>query len=98
MTVKIELNLIMEHALKELTELFDEAKAQAEFEFIMTLINYRGMGSTDVTNLYEWFDAIEFYKRLYASHSGKDKTRMAALLYATFFENSDFYNIIGSLL
>jgi len=87
----------MENTLKELSNLFDEAKAGAEFEFVMTLINYRGIGKEDVTNLYEWFDAIEFYKRLYFEFSGKEKTRMGALLYSTFFENSDFYNIIGSL-
>lgn len=87
----------MEKALTDLSTLFDEAKATAEFEFIMTLINYRGIGKEDVTNLYEWFDAIEFYKKLYYDLSGKEKTRIGALLYSTFFENSDFYNIIGSL-
>jgi hypothetical protein len=56
------------------------------------------MGSQKLsTNLHEWFDAIEFYKQLYEFHSGKEKTRIGALLYSTFFENSDFYNIIGSL-
>lgn len=84
--------------LKDLTTLFDEAKQKSEFDFVLTLINYRGLGTHKLTsNLYEWFDAIEFYKKLYAAHEGKEKTRIAALLYSTFFENSDFYNIIGSL-
>ncbi|MES2277322.1 MAG: hypothetical protein V4592_14940 [Bacteroidota bacterium] len=87
----------MKDALNDLSTLFDEAKQRVEFEFVMTLINYRGMGKEDVTNLYEWFDAIEMYKKLYLEFSGKEKTRIGTLLYSTFFENSDFYNIIGSL-
>ncbi|KGL51726.1 hypothetical protein HQ47_01065 [Porphyromonas macacae] len=88
----------MEDTLQDLTSLFEEAKNKSEFEFVLTLINYRGMGTQKLTsNLYEWFDAIEFYKKLYESHTGKEKTRIGTLLYSTFFENSDFYNIIGSL-
>ncbi len=88
----------MDKVLDDLTTLFNEAKQRSEFDFILTLINYRGMGSQKLsTNLHEWFDAIEFYKQLYEFHSGKEKTRIGALLYSTFFENSDFYNIIGSL-
>ena len=56
------------------------------------------MGAKELsTNLHEWFDAIEFYKQLYKSLSKKEKIRIGTLLYSTFFENSDFYNIIGSL-
>lgn len=87
----------MEKIVAELELLFEEARKRVEFEFVLTLINYRGMGKEDVTNLYEWFDAIEFYKKLYNSLEGKEKTRIGTLLYSTFFENSDFYNIIGSL-
>lgn len=88
----------MEKVLNDLSTLFDEAKNRSEFDFVLTLMNYRGMGTHKLTtNLYEWFEAIEFYKRLYANHTGKEKTRIAALLYSTFFENSDFYNIVGSL-
>src|SRR5450755_3328873 len=87
----------MDSAQQELDSLFKEAKQNIEFEFVLTLINYRGIGKEDVTNLYEWFESIEFYKRLYSEFSGKEKTRIGALLYSTFFENSDFYNIIGSL-
>ncbi|WP_259068593.1 hypothetical protein HDF24_06795 [Mucilaginibacter sp. X4EP1] len=87
----------MKNILNDLSTLFDEAKQRVEFEFVMTLINYRGMGKEDVTNLYEWFDAIEMYKKFYLEFSGKEKTRIGTLLYSTFFENSDFYNIIGSL-
>jgi hypothetical protein len=88
----------MKDTLKDLTTLFDEAKLRSEFDFVLTLINYRCMGTHKLTsNLYEWFDAIEFYKELFNSHLGKEKTRIGALLYSTFFENSDFYNIIGSL-
>lgn len=88
----------MENTISELKELFDEAKAKNEFQFVLTLINYTGMGAKELsTNLHEWFDAIEFYKNLYNEKSGKEKARMATLLYSTFFENSDFYNIIGSL-
>lgn len=88
----------MDNVTNDLKTLFDEAKQRSEFDFVLTLINYRGMGTHKLmTNLYEWFDAIEFYKNLYQGHTGKEKTRIAALLYSTFFENSDFYNIIGSL-
>jgi hypothetical protein len=88
----------MESTLKDLSTLFGEARKRSEFDFVLILINYRGMGTYKLTsNLYEWFDAVEFYKKLFYSLSGKEKSRMAALLYSTFFENSDFYNIIGSL-
>jgi hypothetical protein len=88
----------MNEKQNELIELFEEAKNKNEFEFILTLINYRGMGTMKLsTNLYEWFEAIEFYKELYISNKGKNKTRIGTLIYSTFFENSDFYNIIGNL-
>ena len=88
----------MNNTIDDLKTLFDEAKQRSEFDFVLTLINYRGMGTHKLmSNLYEWFEAIEFYKNLYQVNTGKEKTRIAALLYSTFFENSDFYNIIGSL-
>lgn len=88
----------MKDTITDLTTLFEEAKQSREFEFVQTLINYTGMGAKELsTNLNEWFDAIEFYKGLYYSHSNKEKTRIGTLLYSTFFENSDFYNILGSL-
>lgn|SRR3990170_4960954 len=86
----------MENAIKDLTSLFEEAQAANEFEFILPLMNFKGMASTEDT-LHEWFAAIEMYQRLYAELDGKERTRIACLLYSTFFENSDFYNIIGSL-
>ncbi|MEX6689680.1 hypothetical protein QTN47_19400 [Danxiaibacter flavus] len=88
----------MDNALHELETLFEEAKGRSDFDFVLTLINYRGLGTYKLTtNLHEWFEAIGFYKKLYFAHSGREKTRIGALLYSTFFENSDFYNIIGSL-
>lgn len=88
----------MKETLSELTTLFEEAKQKREFEFVQTLINYRGIGAKELsTNLYEWFEAIEFYKELFFKFSDKEKTRIGTLLYSTFFENSDFYNILGSL-
>ena len=88
----------MENVINDLNTLFEEAKQRSEFDFVLTLINYRGMGTHKLmTNLYEWFEAIEFYKKLYHGHSDKEKTRIATQIYSTFFENSDFYNIIGSL-
>lgn len=88
----------MKNTIEDLTTLFEEAKQSIEFEFVQTLINYRGIGAKELsTNLHEWFDAIEFYKSLYFSLSNKQKTRIGTLLYSTFFENSDFYNILGSL-
>lgn len=88
----------MTKAIEDLTTLFEEAKRRSEFDFVLTLINYRGMGTRrTTTNLYEWFDAIEFYRGIYESASGKEKTRIGTLLYSTFFENSDFYNVMGSL-
>lgn len=84
----------MENVISDLKSLFEEAKQKSEFDFVLTLMNYRGMGTHKLmTNLYEWFDAIEFYKNLYNKHEGKEKTRIGTLLYSTFFENSDFYNI-----
>lgn len=88
----------MKDTISDLTTLFDEAKQSIEFEFVQTLINYKGMGAKELsTNLHEWFDAIEFYKGLYYSLNNKEKTRIGTLLYSIFFENSDFYNILGSL-
>jgi hypothetical protein len=88
----------MDNTLYELKALFEEAKQKNEFEFIQTLINYTSMGAKELsTNLHEWFDAIEFYKELYNSKTEKEKIRIGTLLYSTFFENSDFYNIMGSL-
>ena len=88
----------MNETVKDLTTLFEEAKERVEFEFVQTLLNYRGVGAKELsTNLHEWFEAIEFYKKLYYQLTNKEKTRIGALLYSTFFENSDFYNILGSL-
>lgn len=88
----------MKETVEDLTTLFEEAKERVEFEFVQTLLNYRGIGAKELsTNLHEWFEAIEFYKKLYYQLTNKEKTRIGALLYSTFFENSDFYNIIGSL-
>lgn len=88
----------MENTISDLTCLFDEAKKRNEFEFVSALINYRSIGKLEeMTNLFEWFEAIEFYKKMYYEFSGKEKTRIGTLLYSTFFESSDFYNIIGSL-
>ena len=88
----------MENFINDLEALFQETKEKNEFDFVLTLLNYRGMGTHKLmTNLYEWFEAIEFYQTLYKKHKGKEKTRLGALIYSTFFENSDLYNIIGSL-
>ena len=88
----------MKDTLNDLSTLFDEAKEKREFDFVQTLINYTGMGTKELsTNLHEWFEAIEFYKTLYFQLLDKEKTRIGTLLYSTFFENSDFYNILGSL-
>lgn len=88
----------MRDILSDLTTLFDEAKQSSEFDFVLTLINYTQIGPKELsTNLHEWFEAIEFYTEQFNSLTGKNKTRIGALLYSTFFENSDFYNIIGSL-
>ncbi len=79
-------------------KIFEEAKSSSEFDVVLTLINYRGISSPNLnSNLYEWFDAITFYKRLYNELEGKEKARIGLQIYSTFFENSDFYNIIGSL-
>ncbi len=88
----------MKDTIAEIYSLFEEAKQSREFDFVLTLINYKGIGAKELsTNLHEWFNAIEFYKELYYSHAKKNKTRIGLLLYSTFFENSDFYNIFGSL-
>lgn len=88
----------MKDTINDLTTLFEEAKQNVEFEFVQILINYKSIGAKDLSsNLHEWFEAIEFYKRLYFQYTEKEKTRIGTLLYSTFFKNSDFYNILGSL-
>lgn len=69
----------MEETITELEKLFSEAKAQNEFEFILALINFKGMEAKYDT-LYEWFDAIEMYKELYQKFDWKKKTRMACMI------------------
>lgn len=82
-----------------ISRLFAEAKNANEFEFVCTLINYKGMGSRlSTSNLLEWFDAIEYYKAIYNSETDLNKKlRIGLLLYSTFFESSDMYNMLGSL-
>lgn len=77
----------MGNAIDDLQNHFNEAKAQNEFEFVMTLLNYKSIGSPQLqANLHEWFEAMQMYIELYNQYSGMEKTRMAALLYSTFFE------------
>lgn len=88
----------MQKIKTEIIELFESAKTTKEFEFIQVLMNYKSIGSLrSMSNLYEWFDALDFYKTLYEKHTGNEKYRIGCLIYSTFFESSDFYNIIGSL-
>ncbi len=88
----------MQETQIELATIFDEAKDHNEFEFVITLLNYKSIGSSNAqSNLYEWFEALTSYITQYKLLQGKEKARMAALFYSTFFENSDFYNILGSL-
>jgi hypothetical protein len=89
----------MEETIEELKRLFEEANVINEFDFVQSLINYRGLGTHKlVTNLYEWFDSMENYVKLYNIQIElKNKVRLGLLIYSTFQENSDFYNIIGSL-
>jgi len=88
----------MTDTLNQIDDLFNNAKNRNEFQFLLTLLNYKHIASPEESsNLKEWFDALEFYKSLYHEKKGKEKIRIGLLLYSTFFENSDFYNIIGSL-
>jgi hypothetical protein len=88
----------MEDTLKQVEELFGNAKSKNEFQFLLTILNYKHIASPDeASNLKEWFSALEFYKNLYNEKKDSEKIRIGLLLYSTFFENSDFYNIIGSL-
>lgn len=88
----------MQEIKQELVNLFEGAKEKNEFEFVQVLMNYKGMGSLrSMSNLYEWFDALDFYNSLYKKHTESEKYRIGCLIYSTFFESSDFYNIIGSL-
>ena len=88
----------MEQTLDQIDELFNTAKTRNEFQFLLTILNYKHIASPEESsNLKEWFSAIEFYKTQYNQMTDKEKTRMGLMLYSTFFENSDFYNIIGSL-
>ena len=71
-------------------DLFLAAKQKDEFEFVSTLINYRGMGhKMGNSNLYEWFNAIEYYQTLFnAADTQEKKTRIGLLIYSAFFESS----------
>lgn len=85
---------------KDLKRLFEEAKSKNEFEFVCTLINYKGLGSRFLgANIFEWFDAIENYERWYrdTKYSLHEKGRFALLTYSTFFELGDLYLILGNL-
>src|SRR5688572_12208695 len=86
--------------VKELQRLFEEAKAKNEFEFVCALISYKGPGSSLLgNNVFEWFDAIENYERLYRNpkFSLQEKGRLSLLVYSTFFELSDLYHLLGNL-
>lgn len=88
----------MTDILQEIEQIFNDARSKNEFQFLLTILNYKHISSPEESsNLYEWFDALEFYKDLYNKHTSKEKIRVGLLLYSTFFENSDFYNILGSL-
>ena len=80
-------------------DLFQRAYEKDEFNFICTLINYKGMGDiSSSSNLYEWFKSIEHYESIYISEAEPHKkVRIGLLIYSIFFESSDFYNILGSL-
>jgi hypothetical protein len=84
---------------QDIERLFSEAKNSDEFEFICTLINYKGLGTRlNTSNLLEWFDAIENYIEQFKKEQNNHKQiRIGLLLYSTFFESSDLYNILGSL-
>lgn len=88
----------MKDSLNQIEELFVNAKTKNEFQFLLTILNYKHIASPEeASNLKEWFSAMEFYKGLYNEKKDYEKIRIGLLLYSTFFENSDFYNIIGSL-
>ena len=88
----------MTKTLNQIEDLFSNAQENNEFQFLLTLLNYKHIASLEESsNLKEWFSAIEFYKTLFYEKKDKEKLRIGLLLYSTFFENSDFYNIIGSL-
>lgn len=82
-----------------LKELFQKAKEKDEFNFVCSLIDYKGMGHVKyVSNLHEWFEAIEYYETIYKTESElHKKLRVGLFIYSTFFESSDLYNIIGNL-
>lgn len=84
---------------KAIHDLFLAAREKDEFEFISTLINYRGMGhKMGNSNLYEWFNAVEYYQTLFNDADTQEKkTRIGLLIYSAFFESSDLHNILGSL-
>lgn len=84
---------------KAIHDLFRAAKEKDEFEFVSTLINYRGMGhKMGNSNLYEWFNAVEYYQTLYKDADTQEKkTRIGLLIYSAFFESSDLHNILGSM-
>jgi len=81
-------------------KLFIDAKAKDEFEFICTLINYKGVGApTTRSNQFEWFSAISFYEGFFKSPNltHHEKARLALMIYCTFFESSDLYTMLGNL-
>ena len=66
----------MDEVLQDSKELICRSQSKDEFHFVMTLINYRGMGDTyETSNLYEWFEAIEDYKITYHGMTWKTKNK-----------------------
>jgi len=81
------------------SDLFQKAKEKDEFNFVCSLIDYKGTGHVKyVSNLHEWFEAIEYYETIYIEEEDSHKKlRIGLLIYSTFFESSDLYNIVGNL-
>ncbi|MFT7482883.1 MAG: hypothetical protein ACI8WW_001821, partial [Oceanospirillaceae bacterium] len=63
----------MTDTLNQIDDLFKNAKNRSEFQFLLTLLNYKHIASPEESsNLKEWFDALEFYKSLYNEKKGKE--------------------------
>jgi|GEM_PF-1098084 len=79
--------------------LFAKAKEKSEFNFICSLIDYKEMAHIkNVSNLREWFEAIEYYESIYNSEEDlHKKLRIGLVIYSTFFESSELYSLMGNL-
>ncbi len=86
-------------SLDVLAQLFDEARARDEFEFVSTLLRLRGMEDQGWDTLEESWSLInQVIAQIEAPVENLFKTRLLIFLYCHVTEMDDLYHIVGNLL